>query len=203
MSDPKHMYWDSCVFYRYLTNVPIEYVDDIHRLMQDAQKGQRVIYCSTIVLAEVRHFALKKTQHRSIQQFFQAMTKAVILIDPNPNIMVCAGELKDAEAVNPSDKKTENRRVMGTADAIHLATCLYVRDAMKVADVVFHTFDNGKGKTWEGKCVPLLSMERWYPAAKRSPRLKEVCGLTRIIPEHPEQQLFSGKKAGNGATANP
>lgn len=191
MSDFKDLYWDSCVFYRFLTGYPTDYVDDVVRLVGDAKKGERKIYTSTIVLAEIRGFALKKTNFSSVREFFDDLRKGVSLIDPNPNIMIFAGQLKDNEATNPSGDGAAPKRVIGTADAIHLATCLFLRDSMGVKDIVFHTFDDGKGKTWEGKCVPLLSFERWFPEQARSKPIESVCGLTRIRPLHPVPTLFS------------
>jgi hypothetical protein len=155
---------------------------------------------STVTFAEIRQDALKRKGYATIQDFFADFEGAFFPIDPNPNIMIAAGELKDAKATNPSDAKTTKQRVIGTADAIHLATCLYIRDVMGVKDIIFHTFDNGKGATWEGKCVPLLTFERWFPAASRAGRVLDVCGLTRSKPEHPAPR-FSGMTP-NAATVN-
>jgi predicted nucleic acid-binding protein len=189
LSELNNIYWDSCVFYRFLTQKPFNFVDDISRFIEDAKKGTRKIYCSTIVLAEIRAEALKRG---NIQDFFASLKSAVNLVDPDPNIMIMAGQLKDSRAVNPGDIKGK-ARVVGTADAIHLATCIYLRDQLGISDVVFHTFDDGKGATWEGKCIPLLSFERWYPAKTRTPIVGDVCDLTRCKPSHPEKGLFSGE----------
>jgi predicted nucleic acid-binding protein len=191
LNGPEHMYWDSCVFFRYLTNEPFDYVDDIHRFVQEAKKGERKIHCSTLFLTEVRHFALKKTTHKSVAAFFEDLRRAVSLIEANPNVLIKAGALKDVVSTNPSDRKAEKQRVIGTADAIHFATCLYLKEVRGLTDIVFHTFDDGKGATWEGRCVSLLSFERWYPSP-RSPLIQSVCDLPRVVPKHPDDGLFSG-----------
>jgi hypothetical protein len=38
MSEPNY-YWDSCVFNRYLTEIPPDNLDDIDAFMEDAKKG--------------------------------------------------------------------------------------------------------------------------------------------------------------------
>jgi hypothetical protein len=170
VADYDHLYW------------PQELVDDIDRFIEDARKGERTIYASTIILAEIRQEALRKRHHRSIDDFMGDMRNAVRLIDPNPNIMMAAGRLKDCRSTNPAKDGKATPRVIGTADAIHLATCLYLRDTMGVSGIVFHTFDDGKGKTWEGKCVPLLSFEKWFPEKDRPSCIKDVCSLERLKP---------------------
>lgn len=202
MAEYEHLYWDSCVFYRYLTGVPPELVDDIHRFVEDAKKGIRKIYCSTIGLAEIRQSALKRKNFGTITEFFDDLRKAVDLVDPNPNIMTMAGRLKDCTSVNPAGDTNAKPRVIGTADAIHLSTCLFIRDAMNVRGIVFHTFDDGKGSTWEGRCVPLLSFEKWFPEKGRPACIEQVCGLDRCKPLHPNPSLFNIAAHGTSPVAH-
>jgi hypothetical protein len=102
--------------------------------------------------------------------------------------------MRDVDPTNPSDPSAP-LRTLGTPDSIHLATCLHVRDTLGLTYVVFHTFDDGRGKNWEGKCVPLLSFERWYPPATRTPLITDVCNLPRLKPVYPQLRLFSGGAA--------
>lgn len=192
MNDPKYMFWDSCVFYRYLTCKPTDHLHDIEDFIKDAREGNREIHCSTVSFVEIRQSALKQRGHGSISEFFVGMKRAFHPFDPNPNIMIIAGQLRDAEAVNPARDASAKSRIVGTADAIHLATCLYLRDVIGLNDIVFHTFDEGKGKTWEGKCVPLLKLEEWFPKEKRTPAIQQVCDLTRCKPVHPVPNLLTG-----------
>jgi predicted nucleic acid-binding protein len=188
-ADPQNMFWDSCVFIRYLTQTPSQYVQDIENFIRDAQAGRRSIYFSTLAFTEIRPRYLRQHQHGSIQDFFDNWRSAFIPIDPTPNVYITAGELRDVDPTNPSDA-TAPLRVLGTADSIHLATCLHVRDTLGARDIVFHTFDEGKGKTWEGRCVPLLTFERWYPQNRRTPLIEDICNLPRRIPAYPQMGLF-------------
>jgi hypothetical protein len=147
---------------------------------------------------------LRQGRRGSLGEFFAELGRAFVPVDPNPNILAAAGALRDVEAVNPSDPKARNSRCVGTADAIHLTTCLYIRDVMGDHDIVFHTLDEGKGKSWEGKCVPLLGFEKWYPPELRNGVVGDVCSLPRTKPQHPQLKfelarfdanaIFSGKR---------
>lgn len=196
ISDPKNMYWDSCVFIRFITAQPASLVGDIGRYIKDAQGGDRTIYFSTISYAEIMPSMLKGTRYGSVGDFFSTMGKLFRPIEPNPNILMAAGELRDCRPTDPTYRNA-SQRVIGTADAIHLMTCLHVRDVLGVSDIVFHTLDEGKGKTWEGKCVPLLGFETWYPSEGRHQRAEEVCALTREKPYHPQPDLLSGGSSGH------
>lgn len=189
MIGPRNLFWDSCVFIRYLTEYPSTHVEDIRHFIEDTrarlESDRRKIFYSTIVMAEIRPRHLKSGD---IDDFFRELGSSFEPIEPNPNILRAAGELRDAVATDPSTKEA-SKRAIGTADAIHLTTCLYVRDVLDVPDIVFHTLDEGKGGNWEGKCVPLLQFENWFPAGRRSRLVEDVCGLARTKPLHPVPRL--------------
>jgi predicted nucleic acid-binding protein len=182
------MFWDSCVFIRYLTETPPQYLDDIENYIKDAQAKRRRIYFSTLSFTEVRPRYLRQQNYGSVLAFFDSWRSAFIPIDPTPNVFIAAGELRNVDPTNPSDP-TARLRILGTADSIHLATCLHVRDTLSISDIVFHTFDDGKGKTWEGRCVPLLSFERWYPPSTRTNLIQDVCDLPRTVPAYPQMSF--------------
>ena len=192
MTNSDHLFWDSCVFIRYLTGAPADNIGDIDDYLADARKRQRAIYYSTLIYTEIRpRFLIKK--HGTIRKFIEDMKGSFYPIEPNPNILIAAGELKDARSTNPGDPKDKSPREIGTPDAIHLMSCTFARDALKIPNIVFHTFDDGKGKTWEGKCIPLLSFENWFPAGKRTARVNDVCSLPREKPIYPQANLLRYK----------
>ena len=110
-------------------------------------------------------------------------------IDPNSEHPDRQRTSEGTLSTDPSTKKP-SKRVVGTPDAIHLTTCLHIRDVLGLSDIVFHTFDDGKGKTWEGKCLPLLSFETWFPAGNRTSYVENVCGLSRTLPNHPQPDML-------------
>lgn len=180
------------MFIRYLTQNPPEHISDIEDFIIDAQKKQRTIFYSTMAIAEIKPSHFKTRGYGVIQDFFDDFEGAFEPIGPDPNIFANAARLRDAESVNPGGPR-EPKRVIGMADAIHLMTCLYVRDVLDVPDVVFHTFDKGKGATWEGKCIPLLGFEQWFPNPEPQSLVASICGLTRLKPVHPQPRLAGTK----------
>jgi hypothetical protein len=177
-----NLFWDSCVFIRFLTQSSGKGLNHIHPIISDAKKNIVKIYYSTIIYTEIRPSHLK-SEYGSIDNLFKALGSSFEPIDPNPNILKFAGELRDARPTNPNKGETTSR-VIGTPDAIQLMTCVHVRDTLDVSDIEFQTYDEGKNPGWEGKCVPLLGFERWYPENSRGPRVQEVCDLPRVQPHH-------------------
>lgn len=197
MTNSDHLFWDSCCFIRYLSGVPSahvgeSYVGDLDDYIQDAKKRDRAIYYSTMIFAEIRpRYLIKK--FGNIRQFMNDLKGAFYPVEPNPNILIAAGELKDARTTNPGDPKAKLSREIGTPDAIHLMSCVYARDVLKIPNLVFHTLDQGKGPSWEGRCVPLLGFEKWFPPGKRTARVQEVCDLPRELPIYPQSNLLRYK----------
>ena len=198
-----HMCWDSCVFIRYLLDG--DHADDIERYIASCQKGDSKVWYSTIAFTEIRPRFLKHKNYGNIRDFFDDLRRNFLPIDPNPNILIFAGLLRDCDSVNPDPKAIPpNNRVIGTPDSIHLETCLCIKDVMGVSDIIFHTTDAGRSKSWEDRCVPMSGFERWFPPDKRSRRVSKVCELTRCWPVHPQASLFTGvRHLDPSGTQNP
>lgn len=56
-----------------------------------------------------------------------------------------------------------------------------------MTEIIFHTFDEGKGKNWEGRCVPIIGFERWFPPDHRIAEIADVCNLDRARLKHPSR----------------
>ncbi len=75
-------------------------------------------------------------------------------------------------------------------DSAPLATCRFVRGALKRPDVGFHTFDDSKGKNYEEKVDSLLNFEKYAAPFKGDPDVDAVCALTRCKPLHPTKSMI-------------
>ena len=155
----------------------------------EAEQGERAIYVSTVAMAEIRPEFLQAKKIGSIFDFFEDFKSAFRLISPTPDIMARSGQLK---GLKYTKKGTKAQRVVGTGDAIHLMTCLHAKEELGAGDILFHTLDEGKGKTWEGKCVPLLKFEDWCEGLRDHPLVSKVIALPRRKPEHPAPKLALG-----------
>lgn len=186
----QNLFWDSCIFIRYVCgDESADHFQDIARYIDDVKSGKRKVYFSTITYAEMRQDFFKGSPFGSIKDFFSDMGSNFIPIEPGPNILIATGELRSSKSTNPGDPNPPKQRSIATPDAILLMTCLYARDALGIDDIVFQTTDEGKGKNWYGKSIPIIGFERWYPEATRTERVREVCSLSREKPLHPEPTL--------------
>ena len=206
MSVPHDLFWDSCIFIRYLIgDETADCFEDIAKFVTEAKAKKRTIHFSTITFAEIRQEFFKGGAYGTVQEFFEDLGSSFTPIEPNPNILIAAGELRSAKSTNPGDPNPPTQRSIATPDAILLESCLFARDQLGISDIVFHTTDEGKGKNWYGRSVPIIGFERWYPESTRTERVKKVCSLTRTKPLHP-QPSFDGilsiadyRKPGTGA----
>lgn len=113
-------------------------------------------------------------------------------VSPNPVILQKAGRLRDHKFESAPDVKQANEktRVLTVPDSIQFATCLWVKEALGVSDIEFHTFDDGKGKNYEEKAVSLLRFEDYAGHIVDDAEIDSVRRLVRIKPELDQGQLF-------------
>lgn len=193
-AEPRHLFWDSCILCRYLTESPAEHLGDINQFIDEAKAGDTAIYFSTILLAEVRPSHLKHKGHADFSALQSDLQGALRPIAPNTNILMMASSLRDHEFKLEKMQKDQKSRVMSVPDAIHLATCIYARDALEIPEIVFHTFDDGKSKGADGKGVPLLSFNDWSAHLAKDPLVAAVRKLPITQPLHPEPMMDVGGK---------
>lgn len=88
-----------------MTRSPIELTADLDQFVQDARDGTVRIFYSTVVYTEFRPRYFKGSKYGEISAFFSDFRRAFYPIEPNPNILMWSGRLRDADPVNPSDPK--------------------------------------------------------------------------------------------------
>jgi hypothetical protein len=74
---------------------------------------------------------------------------------------------------------------------IHAFACralIHVRDEMGVADIEFHTFDDGKSGP-KPRSLSLLSYHKYAEHLQHDTDVKAVCDLPRMLPNHPSPGL--------------
>jgi predicted nucleic acid-binding protein len=183
-----HLYWDTNVFVAYLNDERDAYgfhVDHIGQYLGEAKEGKCLIYTSALTIAEIPKRRLVKSHYGSFTDFLRDYEGIIVQVAADPAVMVLAAEIK-----NLHYEKTGGVRDVGTPDAIHLASALSLDSVYEVRLTAFHTFDNGKGKSANGKAVPLLSYEEWCGACRSEPAAQRVISLQRTRPVHPNPRLF-------------
>jgi hypothetical protein len=127
--------------------------------------------------------------HANFQDMMDDLRSCLRPIGPTPPILMRAARLRDHTYHRTPRQKDEKLRVMSGLDAVHLATCLHVRDEMGVSDILFHTLDDGRGKNYEEKAVSLLSFNDYSEHAASDPDVDAVRKLPRSRPIHPAPQM--------------
>lgn len=180
-------FWDSGVFTAFLCNEKDKYdVASIAQYLGEAKAGDLVIYTSTIASAEVLPGQMVKAA--SFEAFLEDYQGAVVAIDPQPNVMALAGQLRSL----PFKKGKSDKRRLSVPDAIILATAVHVRDDYGVGLDHFHTFDGGGSKDLEGnRSIPMLGFEEWCEGfdATQKALAQRVIDLPRKKPIHPAPRL--------------
>ena len=155
---PSDLFWDSCVFIAFLRDERATYdVNSIAQYLTEAKEGRHRIYTSSLVFAEVLPSSLIKPEVGSFSDFVDDFQGAIIIVDASPVVMQISGRLRDL----PYRKGSSPGRRLATQDAIMLASCVYLVDAMGVKVNAFHTFDDGRRRGPDGRSVPLLSFHEW------------------------------------------
>ena len=188
-AEPRHLFWDSCILCRYLTETPPEHLMDINQFIHEAKTGDAIIYFSTILLAEVRPSHLKKKGYLNFNDLQADLQGALRPIAPNTTIMMMASAMRDHVFKLKKMQKDQKERVMSVPDAIHLATCVYARDTLEIPSIAFHTFDDGKSKGPDGKSVSLLNFNEWSEHLAQDPVVAAVRALPIGEPLHPAPMM--------------
>jgi predicted nucleic acid-binding protein len=181
------LFWDSCVFTAFLRDERIAYdVDSISQYLEEARDGRHRIYTSSLVFAEVLPSSMKP-EVGSFQEFTDEFHGAIIVIDASPVVAQIAGRLRDL----PYRKGSSTARRLATPDAIMLASCIYLNEAMGIRLSAFHTFDDGRRRGPEGRSVPLLSYHEWCEgfSSEQMRTAKPIIDLPRTRPRHPSPRL--------------
>ena len=159
------------------------------RLLDEARAGKRKIWYSTILYSELRPSLLTAGGFKNIEELIVELEGVLLPVSPTPPILMRAGRLRDYSFKHHSAQKTEKSRVLTVPDAIQFATCLFVKEALGITDIEFHTFDDGKGRNYEEKAVSLLRFEEYAEHCKDDLNIKAVCELARMKPALAQSNL--------------
>jgi hypothetical protein len=184
----KQYYWDTCVFIAHLADERADHgpiIDDIGQFLEEAQRGECVLHCSTITMAEITRHNLKGGH--DFDQFMTLWGGGIVPLSPGPNTMRLASELRSLIY-----SKTGGERRLHTVDAIHLASALTLIDDYGVELEAFHTFDKGGKRDPEGKGVPLVGYQDWCEECADDPLARRIIDMTRTNPIHPNRRLNLG-----------
>lgn len=179
-------FWDSCIFVAFLKDEHASYdINSIAQYLNETRDGKHQIYTSSLVFSEVLPSYIKPGVG-SFEEFIDDFQGAIVIVDASPIVTQIAGRLRDLPY-----RKGSGARRLATPDAIMLASCIYLSEALGTRINAFHTFDDGKKRGPEGKSVPLLSYHEWCEGfSEDQVRVaKPVIDLVRARPIHPSPRL--------------
>ena len=187
---PKHLFWDTCVLTRYLTGQPTGNEATLQNLVDMAKGGKVKIWHSTILYAEIRPKQFQAAGYSQLQDLVDDLTGAFFPVGPTPSILMRASRIRDFGYLHHTPQKLEKTRVLTVPDAIHLCTCLHIKEDRGVSDIVFCTYDDGKGSNYEEKAVSLLRYHDYATEHMHDPDVVAVCKLERRKPWLEEEKLI-------------
>jgi hypothetical protein len=159
--------------------------------LTDAGEGKVDIFVSTISLAEIGPSKMGKSGLRPIE-VLNSISKAIVLVDPTPDIMSVAGHLRDQTyRLIGEPETTAPKRNLSLGDSIHIATAIALREEFGVQNLVLHTFDEGKSKDSEigKKTVPIIGFQNWCRDCGNDEEVMKAIEIKRGKPEHPSCPL--------------
>jgi predicted nucleic acid-binding protein len=195
LSTSQNNFWDTNVLARYLSDQADNVSGDIARMVEEARNGDRKIWHSTLLYAEFHPEFLNGTKYKTIADLIADLEGVLLPVAPNADVMMRSARLRQHRFERPVGirERTEKPRVLTTPDAIQLATALHIKEALKVPDLEFLTFDDGKTKNYETtnehKTVSLLHLQDYSGHLMLDPDVKAACELRRVRPILRQQNL--------------
>lgn len=127
------VYWDSCAFIAHLNqeaNKGVPALRHLKAMLASADDGDLQIVVSTLAIPEVLECRMSTDACKDFEAMMSSAVRGITVLDAGPTIMYKARSLREWSKSVGDDKK-----MLSTPDAIHLATAYYA-SAEK-----FYTFD--------------------------------------------------------------
>jgi hypothetical protein len=159
---------------------------DIETILTDAAVGKRRLWVNSILLAKLKPSAFVSDPFRSIVEFASYLRTIATFVTPDPNTMLRAARLCDVEWARPADLRQPDEKPwrLALGDAIQLASALWVKEAVGVADLEFLAFDDQESEVAgaAGRRLSLLRLQDYTDDQPIDPDALAAVQLTRVEP---------------------
>ena len=190
VSSSKFHFLDTNVLLKHANNDSGEASEDIERILNEAAYGQRKLWVSSVLYAEFRPSVfIPGGRFPNLERFVAYVSGVTTTVSPSPETMLRAARLRDLTWIRPPDIRARNERArfMTLGDSIHLATALWVKEALDIGDELeFLTFDDGNSKTGEAedgkRALSMLRLQDYTYDIADNPDVMAVVALKRIKP---------------------
>ena len=190
VSSSKFHFLDTNVLLKHANNDSGDASEDIERILTEAAYGQRKLWVSSVLYAEFRPSAfIPSGRFPNLDRFVAYVSGVTTTVSPTPETMLRAARLRDLKWIRPPEIRAEKERsrFMTLGDSIHLATALWVKEALDIGDELeFLTFDDGNSKTGEAedgkRALSMLRLQDYTYDIADNPDVMAVVALKRIKP---------------------
>lgn len=159
---------------------------DVETILTEAALGKRRLWVTSILFAELRPSTFVRGPFQTIAEFANYIRGIATFVTPDPNTMLRVARLRDVEWRRPAAlrKPGEKPRFMSLVDALQIASALWVKEALAIADLEFLAFDELKSDHAEagGWRMSLLRLQDYTEAAPVSSDVLAAVELTRVEP---------------------
>jgi hypothetical protein len=159
---------------------------DVETILTEAALGKRRLWVTSILFAELRPSTFVRGPFQTIAEFANYIRGIATFVTPDPNTMLRVARLRDVEWRRPAAlrKPGEKPRFMSLVDALQIASALWVKEALAIADLEFLAFEELKSDDAEagGRRMSLLRLQDYTEAAPVSSDVLAAVELTRVEP---------------------
>lgn len=196
-SNGTHHFLDTNVLLKHANADSGDCAGDLQKILDEAASTSptRKLWISGALLGELRPSIFKPSSNfQDVDALAKYVRSIADIITPNPNVWARIARLRDIKWERPPNTRQagEKYRRMSFADAMHIASALFVKEALGISDLEFLTFDEGKGDNAEdmaSKPLSLLSLEEFTHGISGSGDVVAAVGLHRCRPQLQQRNL--------------
>lgn len=203
-SDRGHNFLHTNVILRHASGASGEAEEHIERILTQAAVAKRRVWVSSILFAELKPSMFVPGRFRSLHELTRYLRSLATMVTPDPNTMLSVARLRDARWQRPADVRgaDEKPRMMSFADAIQIASALWVKEASGVPDLKFLMFDEwSRSEAKGGARLSLLRLQDYAEDACANSDVMAAVRLTRVQPLREERSIRQTASAGWDSSA--
>lgn len=188
ISISKNHFLDTNVILRFANNQAGSEAGDIDTIIRESIgiTKTRQIWVSSVLFAELRPSNLVQEKFSSVEDLSGYIQSLATVVTADVNTMMRAAKFRDLFWSRADKSKLEKPRRMSLGDAIHIASALWVKEVVGVADLEFLTFDDGKSASVDGerkeKPLSLLRLHEYTDGLGNNSDVTSAVLLRRIPP---------------------
>jgi hypothetical protein len=162
----------------------------IETILTKAVVAKRRVWVSSLLFAELRPSRFVPGRFATLFELTRYLRSLATFVTPDPNTMLRAARLRDAEWGGAARRADEKSRSLSLSDAIQIASALWVKEAVGVPDLKFLMFGDWSSKeAGSGRRLSLLSLQDYTAEAKANSGARAAVLLPTARPVSPAYSI--------------